>query len=102
MNDASDHLPKGFVPVEEALFEKAECKDCGLKHFQDTRDWAHRHVRETGHVVHLYFGSDVRDENWLERLPYERLAEIEALRADPSKARDLAASLLRDHGRRGT
>jgi hypothetical protein len=101
VTDASNLLPEGFTPVEEAMFEKAECKDCGHKHFQNARDWAHGHVRETGHAVHLYFGYDVRDEHWLERLPYERLAEIEALREDPNMAKDLAASLLKDHGRRG-
>jgi hypothetical protein len=42
------------------------------------------HVRETGHAIQLYFGYDVRDENWLERLPYERVAEIEALRKTQS------------------
>jgi hypothetical protein len=60
-----------------------------------------RGVRETGHTVELHFGYDVRDEKWLERLPYERQAEIEALRADPAQAKDLAASLLRDNRRRG-
>jgi hypothetical protein len=101
MTDVSNLLPEGFTPVEEAMFEKAECKDCGLKRFEGARDWAHNHVRETGHTVQLYFGSEVREEHWLERLPYERLAEIEALRAGPGKAKELAARLLRDHGRRG-
>lgn len=101
MSDASDLLPEGFTLVEEAMFEKAECQDCGLKHFEGVREWAQSHVRETGHTVQLQFGSEVRDEHWLERLPYERLAEVEALRADPIKARELAARLRRDHGRRG-
>jgi hypothetical protein len=80
MTDASKHLPEGFNPVEEAIFENAECRDRGLKRFDQVRDWAHQHVRETGHAVHLHFGPDVRDEHWESRLPYERVAEIEALR----------------------
>jgi hypothetical protein len=51
MTDASDLLAKGFTPSEEAMFEKAECRDCGVKKFEAVRDWAHPHVRETGHAV---------------------------------------------------
>ncbi|HEY5409517.1 MAG TPA: hypothetical protein VIJ94_02210 [Caulobacteraceae bacterium] len=80
MTDASDLLPSGFTPVEEAMFEKAQCRDCGAKIFEDVRQWAHEHVRATGHAVHLYFGYDVRDEHWESRLSYERVAEIEQLR----------------------
>jgi hypothetical protein len=83
MTDASDLLPSGFTPVEEAMFEKAECRDCGVKAFEDVRPWAHDHVRATGHAVHLYFGYDVRDEHWESRLSYERVAEIEQLRGAP-------------------
>jgi hypothetical protein len=101
MADVADFLPGGFNPTEELMFEKAECKECGVKYFESARNWAHQHVRDTGHAVHLYFGYDVRDENWLERLPYERLAAIEALRSDPAKAKELAAAFLRDHGRHG-
>lgn len=101
MTTASDMLPDGFSPTEELMFAKAECQTCGLKQLDDAKAWAHEHVRETGHVVHVTMGYDVRDEHWLERLPYDRQAEIEALRADPDRAKDLAASLLRDVGRRG-
>lgn len=101
MSNASGHLPAGFTPVEEPIYEKAECQDCGVKQFDDVRAWAHQHVRDTGHAVHLYFGYDVRDEHWLERLPYERLAEIEDLRADPSKAQELAKSILQDRDKGG-
>jgi hypothetical protein len=87
MTDASGLLPNGFTPVEEAMFEKAECRDCGVKKFEDVRDWAHQHVRETGHAVHLYYGYDVRDEHWESRLPYERVAEIEQLRGTAKRRR---------------
>ena len=80
MGDVSDLLPEGFVPTEELMFETANCKDCGLKVHDDVRTWAHDHVRETGHAVQLHYGYDVRDEHWESRLPYERVAEIEALR----------------------
>lgn len=60
MSELSDSPPAGAAPVEEAMFEKAECKDCGLKRFDQVRAWAHQHVRETGHRVELYFGFDVR------------------------------------------
>ena len=80
MPDASEFLPSGFTPVEEQMFEKAECKVCGLKHFDDVRAWAHQHVRETGHNIELYFGYDVRDKEWFDRLSYERQAEIEQIR----------------------
>jgi hypothetical protein len=80
MSDASDHLPQGFTPVKEAMFEKAECGVCGLKTFGQAREWARQHVRETGHGVQLTMGYEVLDEHWESRLPYERLAEIEALR----------------------
>lgn len=96
MTDASSMLPEGFTPSEELVFAKAECKECGLKRFEDARAWVHQHVRETGHAIQLYFGYDVRDENWLERLPYERVAEIEALRKNPELARELASKLQRD------
>jgi hypothetical protein len=43
---------------------------------------------ETGHPVQLHFGYDVRDEHWLERLPYDRLAEIEAPRESTAKGHD--------------
>ncbi|WP_454718822.1 hypothetical protein [Caulobacter segnis] len=95
MTDASDFLPTSFNPVEEELFGKAYCKTCHLKHFVDARVWAHQHVRETGHAVELLFGYDVRDEHWMSRLSYERLAELEALRADPAAAKALAAKLLK-------
>ncbi|PZR31081.1 hypothetical protein [Caulobacter segnis] len=52
-------------------------------------------MRDTGHAVELHFGYDVRDEHWLSRLSYERLAELERLRADPEAARALAAKLLK-------
>ncbi|PVM93625.1 hypothetical protein [Caulobacter endophyticus] len=96
MSDAFSFLPTSFNPVEEEVFGKAYCKTCDLKHFDDARAWAHQHVRETGHAVELHFGYDVRDEHWLSRLPYERLAELEALRADPKAASALAAKLLKD------
>jgi len=80
MVDASDHLPSEFTPVEEGMFEKAECGDCGAKKFENVRVWAHEHVRGTGHAVQLHYGYDVRDEHWESRLPYERVAEIEELR----------------------
>jgi hypothetical protein len=81
MPDASDFLPEGFTPIEELIFEKAECRDCGLKALDRVRAWANDHVRQTGHAVQLHLGYDVRDEHWLERISYDRLAEIEALLA---------------------
>jgi hypothetical protein len=81
MTDAADHLPDGFTPSEELMFEKAECAACGLKVWEKARAWAHQHVRETGHATQLSFGYDVRDEHWESRLPYDRIAEIEALRS---------------------
>ncbi|PIB95219.1 MULTISPECIES: hypothetical protein [unclassified Caulobacter] len=95
MADASDFLPTSFTPVEEEVFGKAYCKTCDRKHFDDARAWAHQHVRETGHAVELHFGYDVRDEHWMARLPYERLAELEKLVADPQSARALASKLLK-------
>jgi hypothetical protein len=95
MTDASSFLPDRFNPVEEEVFGKAYCKVCDLKRFDDARAWAHQHVRDTGHAVELHFGYDVRDEHWLSRLPYDRLAELEALRADPEAAGALAAKLLK-------
>ncbi|HEX7931003.1 MAG TPA: hypothetical protein VF470_08900 [Sphingomicrobium sp.] len=80
MTDVSGLLPEGFTPSEELMFEKAECRDCGLKVFETSRAWAHQHVCETGHAIHLTFGYDVRDEHWESRLPYERVVEIEAVR----------------------
>jgi len=80
VDDASKLLPDGFTPTEELIFEKAECRDCGVKAFEGVRAWAHQHVKNTGHAVHLHFGYDVRDENWLERLPYERVVELEEIR----------------------
>ena len=80
MVDASEFLPSGFTPVEEQMFEEAECPTCGKKIFEDVRAWAHQHVRDTGHAVHLYFGYDVRDKEWFDRLSYERQAEIEKIR----------------------
>jgi len=98
MTDASGFLPDRFNPFEEEVFGRAYCKTCDLKHFDDARAWAHQHVRETGHAVELHFGYDVRDEHWLSRLSYDRLAELEALRANPEAARSLAAKLLKDTG----
>ena len=80
MTDPSSYLPNGFTPSEELMFEKAECRDCGEVIRQDARAWTHDHVKATGHSVYLSLNYDVRDEHWLERLPYERLAEIEKLR----------------------
>lgn len=83
MADAEDFLPAGYIPTEELMVEKAECSECGLKTFEDVRAWANAHVRATGHPVALTFLYDVRDEHWLERLPYERQAKIENLRRRP-------------------
>ncbi|HWU13234.1 MAG TPA: hypothetical protein VN157_04405 [Caulobacter sp.] len=58
--------------------------------------WAHQHVRETGHPVHLTIGYDVRDENWMTRLSSERHAEIKDLVEDPQAARALTEQILRD------
>jgi hypothetical protein len=88
MADASNHLPAGFNPVEEPMFEKGECRDCGMKSFEDVRAWAHAHVRQTGHAVQLHFGFDVRDEHWESRLPYECMVEIEKLTGGGRPASD--------------
>jgi hypothetical protein len=80
MGDASDLLPEGWTPEEELMFETAECRECAAKVRSDARVWAHQHVTETGHAVQVHLGYEVRDTHWLDRLPYERLAEIEALR----------------------
>jgi len=37
---------------EERVFAKGECKDRGLKQFEDVGAWVHQHVRETGHAMH--------------------------------------------------
>jgi hypothetical protein len=95
--DASNLLPTSWTPEEELIFEKGECRDCGLKSFDGVRAWAHQHVQETGHAVQLHYGYDVRDAHWLDRLPYDRQAELERLRADPAAAQELARKLLRDH-----
>ncbi|MCR5876841.1 hypothetical protein LRS10_23415 [Phenylobacterium sp. J426] len=76
MTEASDFLPNAFSPTEELVVEKAQCRECETKVFENARAWAHNHVRETGHVGLLTFTYDVRDENWMERLAYERQAEI--------------------------
>lgn len=95
MTEAAD-LPAARPTSEEQMFEKAECRDCGVKHFDDARAWAHQHARETGHAVQLHFGYDVRPEDWMTGLSPERLVEFEALRTDPKRARALAKQLLRD------
>ena len=64
MSDASSFLPSSFNPTAS---------------ISTTRAWAHQHVREIGHAVELHFGYDVRDEHWLSRLPYDRLAEVGSL-----------------------
>lgn len=96
MTDVSDLLPSGFRPSEELMFERAECSDCGARRLDDVRAWAHQHVRETGHAVHLHYGYDVRAEDWLNRIPPERLTELDELRGNPEHARALAEQLLRD------
>jgi len=87
MTGAADFLPGSFNPIEELMFEKAECTACSLKVREDARGWVHRHVRETGHSVQLSFGYDVRDEHWEIRLPYDRIAEIELLRGNTNQQR---------------
>lgn len=84
MKDAPSYLPQGFTPAEELMAEKAECRDCGDVVRENARQWAHDHVKATGHNVHLSQYFDVRDEHWLERLSYERLADIEKLRGGGS------------------
>jgi hypothetical protein len=88
--------PASCRPASPLSRRRCYCKTCDLKQFDDARAWAHQHVRETGHAVELHFGYDVRDEHWLARLPYDRLAEIDQLVADPEAARAMAAKLLKD------
>ena len=65
------------------------------RRFADGRAWAHQHVRETGTPFHLHYGYDVRAEDWLDRTPLERLAELDELRSNPEHARALAEQWLR-------
>ncbi|WP_165191732.1 hypothetical protein [Caulobacter soli] len=85
-----------FVCTETLMAQKAERQDCGEKNRPNAKLWAERHVRQTGHnvVVSLYY--DMKSEDWLERMPADRRAEIEELVADPGKAKGLAEQLLRE------
>ncbi|EJL27368.1 hypothetical protein PMI01_03849 [Caulobacter sp. AP07] len=77
------------------MAQKAECQDChdGIRH--NAKVWAERHVQQTGHNVHVSLHFDMRGEDWMERLPPERRAEIEDLIQNPDKAKALVGQLLR-------
>jgi len=85
-----------FVCTEELMAQNGECQDCVERIRHNAKLWAERHVQQTGHnvVVSLYY--DMKTEDWLERTPDDRRAEVEQLVADPGKAGSLAEQLLRD------
>jgi len=99
MSSAQGFMPQGFEPAEEEVFGKAFCPTCEASTFKDARDWAHQHVRQTGHAVELHFGYDIRDKHWFDRLSYEEQAEVEALRGDPKATQALVQQILRGRSR---
>lgn len=99
MSSADDFLPQGFEPAEEEMFGKAFCPTCEASAFEDARNWAHQHLRETGHPVELHFGYEVRDKHWYDRLSYEEQVELEALGKDLQAAQALAQQILKNRSR---
>ena len=82
-----------FQCSDDLMAEKAECKDCGDLIRHNAKLWAERHVQLTGHRVEVSLHFDMRDDDWLEKMTPERLAELDAVR-DGDVARGLAQQLL--------
>jgi hypothetical protein len=87
----------GFTISVPTLFEKSgaegsyRCFKFELKKIAEEDRMPEYHLRWEDDIqgrepAHLHFDSDVRDEHWESRLPYERVVEIEELRG-PSRRR---------------